>query len=61
MIARRYLSQTPEFITFVERRRAEAMRRAPWPCRIVRRALAGHLSELRHMLDAGAIYPGPGR
>lgn len=31
------------------------------PVRIVRAALEGYLSELRHMLDAGAIYPGPGR
>lgn len=54
MIARRYLSQTPEFITFVERRRAEAMRRAPWPCRIVRAALEGYLSEMRHMIRAPA-------
>ena len=30
------------------------------PVRIVRAALDWYLSELRHMLDAGAIYPGPG-
>lgn len=56
----RYLSQTPEFIAAVERRRAEAMRRIPWPCRFVRAALEGYLSELRHMLDA-PIFLGPGR
>ena len=55
-----YLSQTPEFASAVERRRAEAMRRAPWPCRILRAALDGYLSELRHMLSA-PIYLGPGR
>jgi len=56
----RYLSQTPEFAAAVERRRAEAMRRAPWPCRILRAALDGYLSELRHLLSA-SIYLGPGR
>lgn len=55
----RYLSQTPEFLAAVERRRIEAMRRAPWPCRILRAALDGYLSELRHMLSA-PIYLGPG-
>jgi len=57
---KRYLSQTPEFRAAVERRRAEAMRRVPWPCRIFRAALDGYLTELRHMLDA-PIYIGPGR
>ena len=56
----RYLSQTPEFASAVERRRAEAMRRAPWPCRVFMAALDGYLSELRHMLSA-PIYLGPGR
>ena len=56
----RFLSQTPEFEAAVARRRAEAMRRAPWPCRILRAALDGYLSELRHMLSA-PIYLGPGR
>ena len=56
----RFLSQTPEFAAAVARRRAEAMRRAPWPCRILRAALDGYLSELRHMLSA-PIYLGPGR
>jgi hypothetical protein len=37
------------------------MRRMPWPCRIVRAALDGYLSELRHMLNAPSIYLGPGR
>lgn len=55
-----YLSQTPEFAAAVARRRAEAMCRAPWPCRILRAALDGYLSELRHMLSA-PIYLGPGR
>lgn len=58
---RRYLSDTREFCAFVERRREEAMRRMPWPCRIVRAALDGYLSELRHMLNAPSIYLGPGR
>jgi len=49
---RRYLSQTPEFAAAVARRRSEAMRRVPWPCRIFRAALDGYLSELRHMLSA---------
>lgn len=56
----RYLAHTPEFISFVERRRAEAMRRAPWPFRIVLAALDGYLDELRHMIDA-PIYLGHGR
>lgn len=56
----RYLSQTPEFAAAVERRRAEAMRRAPWPRRVIRAALDGYLSELRHMLEA-PIYIGLGR
>lgn len=56
----RYLSQTPEFAAAVARRRAEAMRRAPWPCRVLRAALDGYLSELRHMLEE-PIYIGPGR
>ena len=56
----RFLSQTPEFAAAVARRRAEAMRRAPWPCRVLRAALDGYLSELRHMLEA-PIYIGPGR
>lgn len=56
----RFLSQTPEFAAAVARRRAEAMRRAPWPCRVLRAALHGYLSELRHMLEA-PIYIGPGR
>ena len=55
-----YLSQTPEFAAAVARRRAEAMRRAPWPCRVLRAALDGYLSELRHMLEE-PIYIGPGR
>lgn len=55
-----YLSQTPEFAAAVERRRAEAMRRAPWPCRILLAALDGYLSEMRHMLEA-PIYIGHGR
>lgn len=57
---KQYLSHTPEFRAAVKRRRAEAMRRAPWPCRIIRAALDGYLSELRHMLSA-PIYIGPGR
>lgn len=56
----RYLSHTPEFRAAVARRRAEAMRRAPWPCRILLEALDGYLSELRHMLEA-PIYIGHGR
>lgn len=56
----RYLAHTPEFIAAVERRRAAAMRRLPLPCRIIRAALDGYLSELRHMLDA-PIYLGHGR
>lgn len=56
----RYLSQTPEFAAAVDRRRVDAMRRMPWPCCIVRAALDGYLSELRHALDA-PIYFGPGR
>lgn len=56
----RFLSQTPEFAAAVARRRAEAMRRAPWPCRVLRAALDGYLSELRHMLEE-PIYIGPGR
>jgi hypothetical protein len=36
------------------------MRRLPLPCRIIRAALDGYLSELRHMLGA-PIYLGPGR
>ena len=57
---KRYLSQTPEFAAAVARRRAEAMRRVPWPCRILRAAIDGYLSELRHMLSA-PIYLGPWR
>lgn len=57
---KRYLSHTPEFRAAVARRRAEAMRRAPWPCKVIRAALDGYLSELRHMLSA-PIYIGPGR
>ena len=57
---KRYLSQTPEFSAAIERRRAEAIRLAPWPFRIIRAALDGYLSELRHMLDA-PIYLGHGR
>ena len=60
MTTLRYLSRTNEFAVAVERRRAEAMRRTPWPCRIFRAAIDGYLSELRHMLDA-AIYIGNGR
>ena len=60
MSARRYLSQTTEFRAAVERRRSDAIRRTPWPCRIFRAALDGYLSELRHMLD-DPIYIGPGR
>ena len=56
----RYLSHTPEFRAAVARRRADAMRRAPWPCRILRAAIDGYLSELRHMLSA-PIYLGLGR
>lgn len=56
----RYLSQTPEFAAAVARRRAEAVRRAPRPCRILLAALDGYLSELRRMLSA-PIYLGPGR
>ncbi len=56
----RFLSQTPEFAAAVARRRAEAMCRAPWPCRILREALDGYLSELRHTLSA-PIYLGPWR
>lgn len=55
-----YLSHTPEFAAAVARRRAEAMRRAPWPCRILLAALDGYLSEMRHMLEA-PIYIGHGR
>ncbi len=60
MTTLRYLSRTNEFAVAVERRRAEAMRRTPWPYRIFRAALDGYLSELRHMLDA-PIYLGHGR
>lgn len=56
----RYLAHTPEFRAAVERRRAAAMRRMPWPCRIVRAALDGYMEELRRMLDA-PIYLGPSR
>ena len=56
----RFLSQTPELAAAVARRSAEAMRRAPRPCRILLAALDGYLSELRHMLSA-PIYLGPGR
>lgn len=49
---KRYLAHTPEFISAVERLRAEAMRRAPWPFRIVLAALDGYLEELRHMPEA---------
>lgn len=55
-----YLSHTNEFSKAVASRRAEAIRRTPWPCRIILAALDGYLSELRHMLDA-PISPGPGR
>lgn len=57
---KRCLSQAPEFRAAVERRRDEAIRLAPCPFRIIRAALDGYLSELRHMLDA-PIYLGPGR
>lgn len=56
----RYLSDTREFCAFVERRREQEMRRLPWPCRVLRAALDGYLSDLRHMLEA-PIYIGPGR
>ncbi len=56
----RYLAHTPEFRAAVERRRAQAMRHMPWPCRIVRAALDGYMEELRRMLDA-PIYLGPSR
>jgi len=48
----RYLSDTREFCAFVERRREQEMRRLPLPCRILRAALDGYLSELRLMLGA---------
>ncbi len=56
----KYLSETREFRDAVERRRAQAMRRLPLPCLIIRAALDGYLSELRLMLGA-PIYFGPGR
>ena len=48
----RYLSDTREFCVFGERRREQEMRRLPLPCRILRAALDGYLSELRLMLGA---------
>lgn len=60
MSTRRYLSETPEFLAAVERRRAEALRRAPWPCRIVMAAIDGYLSELQHMLRSDPICLGHG-
>ncbi len=56
----RYLAHTPEFRAAVERRRAAAMRRMPWPCRVIRAALDGYMEELRRMLDA-PTYLGHGR
>ena len=57
---KRFLSQTPEFAAAVARPSAEAMCRAPWPCRVFMAAIDGYLSELRRMLEA-PIYIGPGR
>lgn len=56
----RYLSQTKEFAAAVARRRAEAIRRTPWPFRMFLVGIDGYLSELRRMLDA-PIYLGHGR
>lgn len=54
-----YLSETPEFRAAVRNRRLTAV--LCLPVRVVCAAIEGYRSELRHMLDASAIYLGPGR
>lgn len=46
----RYLSETPEFLAFVEKRKRAAERRKCLPFRILHAYLDGYLSELNHML-----------
>ena len=48
----RYLSETPEFKRFVEKRKRAAEQRKCWPLRVLHAALDGYLSELDHMLSA---------
>ena len=49
----KYLSETPEFRQWVEKRkRAAEQRKYWWPLRVLHAALDGYLSELDNMLAA---------
>lgn len=48
----KYLSETPEFKRFVEKRKREAESRKFWPLRVLHAWIDGYLSELDHMLAA---------
>ena len=48
----KYLSETPEFRQWVEKRKRAAERRKCLPLRILHAALDAYLSELDHMLSA---------
>ncbi len=48
----RYLSETPQFKRFVEKRKREAEQRKCWPLRVLHAWIDGYLSELDHMLSA---------
>ena len=48
----KYMSETPEFRQWVEKRKRAAEQRNCWPLRVLHAALDGYLSELDHMLAA---------
>lgn len=48
----KYLSETPEFQRWVEKRKRAAERRKCLPLRVLHAWIDGYLSELNHMLSA---------
>lgn len=48
----KYLSETPEFRRWVEKRKRAAEQRKYWPLRVLHAWINGYLSELDHMLSA---------
>lgn len=47
-----YLSETPEFRKWVEKRKRAEERRKCWPLSVIHAWIDGYLSELDHMLSA---------
>lgn len=48
----KYLSDTPEFRQWVEKRKRAEEQRKCWPLRVLHAWIDGYLSELDHMLPA---------